>query len=261
VYSQEDRRVRPPPTAAVAVFVAAVCVAAVGAGLDLGGLRHGAEAVAMVALLSGRGALRAFCLLMAAAAAVRLGADVMAVPPPAPLDPNGCPAETDATGDYWRAQLRYGQVAETLRFLALTCAFQAARGLPQAPRGRRLSVTVALLIPVVGFGLFPLVPAATPGALTLVAAAALTMLAASRAGGGLLLTGAVLMLLPAVLAVNSLAELHHQLPRPSSGAVFVTCAYADASASPDLTVVPWAVLAALLLTGPALFVRSVSPAA
>jgi hypothetical protein len=169
-----------------------------------------------------------------------IAADLVSVPRPAPPAENGCSVET-----------------------ALICAFQAARGLPRAPGNRRPTVTAVLASPLIIFGLVSLIvassPAAlTPGALALTAAAALTVLAASRAGGGLLLAASVLMLPPAVAAIEILADLQRQLPRPDRGDVLTACLYSDVAVSAASTVAPFAALAALLLAGPALLVWSLS---
>ena len=276
-----------PLTVAIAAFGVAACVAAVGAGLDAADVQHGAKAVAMLALaactaLAGRTApqplrraLLAFCLLLAASALVDLATDRMSVPAPALEGRNGCPLETDATTDYRRDQLHYGQLAEVLRFLALACAVQAVRILPRSPRPRsrrRLVIIALLLTPPVLIGPFPffsgsdapgLLLAVAPGVLTLTAAVALTALTMTRAGGSrtdnaLLTVGVILMLLSAGTAVENLARLYWQLPDPEPDAGFIGCfSVATTASTPSVLTAALAIaVAALFLTAPALFTWS-----
>jgi hypothetical protein len=269
-------------------FGAAALVGAVGTSLEADSVRHGAEAASLVALaacttIAGRTAppplrraLLGFCLLLATSALIRLGADRISVPASDSLGPNGCPVESAATHDYWRAQLRYGQVAETLRFLALGCALQAVRMLPRSPRpfSRRRRISTGLLVGslvlVVIYALFAASGsqgefiAAIPGLLTLAAALALAALAMTRSTNSVLLVvGVVLTLLPAVSAAEFLADLQRRLPRPEPDNVFRMCLWATATATDTTPSVPSmnpAVgIAAVLLAGPALVVWAALP--
>ncbi|MEU4235785.1 hypothetical protein [Actinoplanes sp. NPDC026619] len=238
-----------PLTVAAVVFAVATGISAVGAGLDVAQVQHGAEVAAMLALavcvaLAGavvprplRRALLIFCLLLAASALVDVIAHQLHRPALPASGSNGCRVDSG----YWRSRLRYGQLAEILRFVALACAFQAIRMLPRSPRRRLwLIVTALLLTPPALIGLSPfssgyqaseipgLLRAAAPGVLTLAAALALAALTVTRISGrrtenAQLITGVVLMLLPAVGAVETLAGSYRQVLFAEPGGLLTYC--------------------------------------
>lgn len=273
----------PNVNAATAAFGAVVLVGAVGAGLGADGVRYGAAATALLALgvctaLAGRSAppplrraLVGFCLLLAASAVVHLAAHWIPVPDPAPMGRNGCPIETEATTAYWRSQLRHGQVAEIMHYLALACTLRAVRMLPPVRRSRpwrRPLVAVLLQAPLVAVGVLPIfsasdVPAVfaatAPGVLTLVTAVILFVLTVTRIGGYReaerpLLVGVLLMMISSRSAVETLADIHSQLPDPAPGFILMGgCFYGVAATSISLSAI---LGAATYLIAPALFVRS-----
>jgi hypothetical protein len=216
----------------------------VGVGLAAELWQYGSGVVAMLALavcvgLGGaavpwglRRALLIFCLLLAASALVLFAARRVPWPGPSGRGADGCP-------EYWRGRLRSGQLAEVLRFVASACVFQAIRMLPRSSprRSWRWWVVVGLLLgplALVGVSsylsvdtassLLPLLGATAPGVLTLVMALGLTALTVTRVGvrpvaNGVVVAGVLLMMFPALFAVESLADLYRQLPGPGPSGV------------------------------------------
>ena len=264
-------------TRARAAYGVAAVVAAVGAALHVTAVQRGSEAVAMLALatctaVAGQTAprlrrriLMVFCLLLAASALAKFAAGLMPFPGLLPVVPNGCPTQTDPITSYWRGQLRYGQLAEILRFVALACAIQAVRLLPRPPRPRswrERAVTALLPIPVFLFGLTPfsstsnaqsLLSATAPAVLTLTAGTCLTALTTTRTSGrptenAALISGAILTMISTVQAVGTLAGLDLQLPEPEPANAFGACLSSIVEAStPSLPQTAGTFAGALLL--------------
>lgn len=267
------------PTPAVAVFATAAVVSAAGAGMEAPQIQYGAEIVAMLALSAGAAltgrhhALRLFGVLLAGAALTDLAATWLSYPDPAPRGANGCPTADEAVIGYWTGRLRLEQVAAALRFGALICVTVAVSALPTRPglsRWQRPALITLASIPAVLIGLYPVYAAddhaellrpTMPAILTLATAVALTVLTATHTPGGrarttALLSGAILMLVPALSAVEKVATPVSQIQflsrEPDSG-VFMMCAYSYATATPDLsTVAVTAGTTLLFLAAPAL---------
>jgi hypothetical protein len=247
-------------------------------------MEHGGESVAMSAsaLLAGRAgrsgawrsrlALMGLCVLLAASAAVTLAAGLMPAPAVMP-GAGGCPAESTATARYQRDQLRYGQLAELLRFAALACALQAVRTLPRSAvplSSRRHLAAAVLVVLLAGLGLYPLYSAsgtmsllspALPALLSLTTAAAVVVVTVRRALGParrtlLLSAGVVLTTLPVVLAVEGLTALHRESEPNRYTGRWAVCVHAEMSEQWSAFHGLVVVVTGLLLSGPALLIWS-----
>ena len=189
------------------------------------------------------------------------------MPPPVPPGRDGCIPTTEAETAYRIGQLRFGQAAELFRLFALVCAVEAVRVFPGPPlRPRALRRRLLSIAPLALLGLYSLVaepgllPAVLTGVLALAAAVVLAGWAIARAGArhGLLLAGAVVTALPAMLAVETLADLRRQVPDPQPAGMITDCAYAYRMGDlpPASTAVTAIIVAGLFLAGPALLVWS-----
>ncbi|WP_221327827.1 hypothetical protein [Actinoplanes sp. L3-i22] len=244
--------------------------------------RHGAEAMTFLILAMfaampvhpaprlRRGALVAFCLLLAVAVLIDLIAEW--TPVPDLWSAGGCGNRSAEVWDYRRGQLYYGWAAEAVRFLALVCATTAVRLLPRAA-GVRLRlwhvVLGVVLVPLILTGLFPDYPGVAapaplivtaPGMLTLVTAAVSVVLAMTRTSGRpvenvLLIAGAMLLVFAVVPAVDNLAGLDRQTQflKPFQDLDMSCGSYNVTSPPPSMLAVATAVL---LLTGPAMITWS-----
>ncbi|WP_203839984.1 hypothetical protein [Winogradskya humida] len=207
------------------------------------GVRYAAEALSLLAMagcavLAGaqvpgrvRGALVAFCLLLAAGAAVRFAAHQVSYPSIGPLESRVCPGEQAA--NYWGRQLRYQQAAEILRFAAFVVGLYCVRTVPRSLRRRsplERSVTLLVLVLVVLAGLSPLAedPASSPAVLGVITVAALVWVSAGRiddrpVAGALLVAGAGWMLPSTVFAVGELAATRDQASFPDLNGAINAC--------------------------------------
>jgi len=273
-------------TRATAAYGSAAVVSAVAAGLQATAIQRGAAAAAMLALtlctaFTSRTAPRlrrvllAFCLFLTACALVKLVARLTPYPGPPTVAGNGCPIETDEIVSYWRLQLRYGQLAEALRLLALTCAVWAVKRLPRpaAPYSwREHSFTTLLPIPVVLYGLAPLkgspdvwslLPVTAPAILSLVAGACLTVLTTARSSGrrvenAVLGVGAVLLMFSTADAVDALIVASWQIPPPESELTkaLMLCSTVELPGPSSPQVAATVARALLVLAAPAMLVWS-----
>nr|WP_221375117.1 hypothetical protein [Actinoplanes polyasparticus] len=281
---------RPLPVV-VAAFGGAVGVAFVAVLLDEPEVRYAAGTAATAALVGWaawggretppavRRLLIAFCLLLTAGAVVDLAGRLTPYPADGWLAEDGC--LSTAHYDFWRGQLRAQQLAALLRCAALAAAAVAvrpARNDPQRPAALALALALALACCLVALISFRPISAAAdepgrvavavPGALALLAAITLTALAASRPLGTrtaswILALSTLPMLYRETAASKELADLHWQLPRPALTDERITtdraCSLAVAEAPP----VPFgeligpAVLTALVLAAPALFLWAI----